>query len=61
LQDSKSFATGLDSATATAYIGWDDFSGSRRFSGLIDDVRVYNRVLDAAAITALYNSGSGCQ
>jgi prepilin-type N-terminal cleavage/methylation domain-containing protein len=30
------------------------------FNGLIDDVRIYNRVLTASDITALYNSGNGC-
>jgi hypothetical protein len=29
--------------------------------GKIDDVRVYNRALSAAEITALYNGGAGCQ
>jgi len=29
------------------------------FNGLIDDVRIYNRVLSGTEITALYNQGSG--
>lgn len=34
--------------------------GNSYFSGLIDEVRVYNRVLTDPEITALYNSGNGC-
>jgi hypothetical protein len=31
------------------------------FKGQIDDVRIYNRALDATEISALYNGGAGCQ
>lgn len=30
------------------------------FNGVLDDVRVYNRALSADDVTALYNSGAGC-
>jgi hypothetical protein len=42
-----------------AYLGWDTNSGSRRFKGLMDDFRVYDRILSAAEITALYNEYVG--
>jgi hypothetical protein len=35
--------------------GW--VSGGRNFSGLIDDLRIYNRALSATQITAMYNGG----
>jgi hypothetical protein len=38
------------------YIGDQPSCGSA-FSGLIDDVRIYNRALSAAQIAALYNGG----
>jgi hypothetical protein len=31
-------------------IGWDDHADSRRFQGLIDDVRIYSRALDETEI-----------
>jgi hypothetical protein len=34
---------------------------TRPLSGMLDDVRVYNRVLSAAEISGLYNGGAGCQ
>jgi hypothetical protein len=34
---------------------------SNWFDGIIDDVRIYNRVLDASEIAALYNGGTGCK
>lgn len=34
--------------------------GNSYFSGLIDDVRVYNRALSVAEVTTLYNGGNGC-
>ena len=34
--------------------------GTNGFNGQIDDVRIYNRVLSAAEIQALYNNNSGC-
>ena len=42
-----------------AYLGRDTSSGSRRFKGLMDDFRVYDRILSAAQITALYNEYMG--
>jgi hypothetical protein len=58
LQASKSWSSGLDGATATAYIGQDDYDSSRRFTGLIDDVRIYNRALSADEIKRLYKIGA---
>ena len=59
--------TGLRSATNTTthaieefngagYLGWDTSSTSRRFRGVLDDVRVCNRALSAVEIQALYNA-----
>jgi len=36
-------------------------NGTLPFDGLLDDVRIYNRALSAAEITALYNSGTGTE
>jgi hypothetical protein len=33
---------------------------ARGFDGIIDEVRIYNRVLSGAEITDLYNAGAGC-
>ncbi|GEC36467.1 hypothetical protein EME01_05390 [Sinorhizobium meliloti] len=47
-------------ATHNMYMGVRD-PILRWFDGRIDDVRVYNRVLTAAEIDAIYNSGTGCE
>lgn len=43
---------------------WDLLIGAntpmQRFKGLIDDLRIYNRVLSGAEVSALYNGGNGC-
>lgn len=44
--------------TKNVWIGKD--YNNAVFNGLIDDVRVYNRVLSSSEISSLYNSGSGC-
>ncbi|MCP6335936.1 LamG domain-containing protein, partial [Klebsiella pneumoniae] len=49
----------IDNGTYKTYLGADP-PGTRYFKGLMDDVRIYNRVIDAAEVTALYNSGNGC-
>ena len=36
---------------------WDGESGSDYFHGAIDDVRIYNRTLDAQEVLQLYNMG----
>ncbi len=50
--------TGTPAAGSTSYIG-NRAAGDRAFNGLIDDVRIYNRVLSASEITQLYNQGAG--
>jgi hypothetical protein len=45
----KTFLSGY----STFYIGADMY----HFSGLLDDVRIYNRALSAAEIQAMYNAG----
>ncbi len=45
----------IDTATSYTLIGYDGFG---YFAGVIDDARVYNRVLSATEIAYLYNSGS---
>ena len=44
------------SNVGTAYIG-NRGAGDRYFNGLIDDLRIYNRILSAAEINALYIGG----
>ena len=48
--------TRVDDAASNFYIG-NESGGTRTFDGLLDDVRVYNRVLSAAEITAVYRAG----
>ncbi|HEY0968373.1 MAG TPA: LamG-like jellyroll fold domain-containing protein [Opitutaceae bacterium] len=43
-------------ATSNLYLG-NESGGTRTFDGLLDDVRVYNRVLSAAEIEAVYRAG----
>jgi prepilin-type N-terminal cleavage/methylation domain-containing protein len=49
--------SGDSPSTFNGAIGSEDQSYIYLFSGLIDDVRIYNRVLSAAEIRALYSSG----
>jgi len=49
----------LSSTPATAakiYIGGDEANSGERFTGKIDDVRIYNYALSSADISALYNT-----
>jgi hypothetical protein len=48
--------TRTDDASTDLSIGNEAF-GNRTFNGLIDEVRVYNRVLTANEITAVYRAG----
>ncbi len=49
--------TTLNNTTQAAQVGtWDTSTGANGFTGLIDDVRIYNRALSASEIQALYNS-----
>ncbi len=51
--------TGTFTATTpTVMIGNVDYSGLRDGAGMIDDVRIYNRILGPAEIQKLYNMGS---
>jgi hypothetical protein len=43
-------------ASSSLFLG-NDANGARTFNGKLDDVRVYNRVLSAAEITALHRAG----
>jgi hypothetical protein len=50
----------LPGGTGNWYIGhrWDDTGGNSTVAASIDDVRIYNRVLNAAEIKQLYNLGT---
>ncbi len=54
--DEKLWATGtqIGSRSGQIYIGWVDQNASYYYSGLIDDVRIYNRALSATEVKALY-------
>ncbi len=58
---SASVTTATGSATSSFTIGDDDdaYSGNKNWSGIIDQVAIYNRVLNESEIKALYNSGNG--
>ena len=42
--------------TGIMAIGWDEGNPVRYFNGLIDEVRIYNRALSSAEISAIYNA-----
>jgi len=48
-------ASGFATSNRELDISVDD--GIQNFSGLIDDVRIYNRSLSASEIRAIYNGG----
>lgn len=48
--------TRVDDSASNLYIG-NENTGARTFDGKLDDVRVYNKVLSAAEITAVYRAG----
>ncbi len=53
--------SGVGSGYNDLFIGWQNRSGvsaSSYFPGLIDDVRIYNKVLNLAEIQALYAAGA---
>lgn len=50
---SQSSGNGIRSASLATEIGRDNYNSSRQFDGLIDDVRIYNRVLQKHEISAL--------
>jgi hypothetical protein len=54
LSTSTAFS-GLTYGTSNLGIGADP-GGGNSFSGLIDEVRIYNRALSAAEVAALYNA-----
>jgi hypothetical protein len=53
----KERGTGTQTSTSagTVYVG--TYGGSRFFTGSIDDVRIYSRVLSAAEVKQLYMVG----
>jgi hypothetical protein len=61
-EGSIAYSDGIAPNTAPVQIGWDPFTdGGRlnnRFSGLIDDARIYNRGLAACEIAELAGTGS---
>lgn len=62
-QNGASIATASNSGSVvshTFFIGADpDFSSDGKFSGTVDDVRVYGRALSAAEVTQMYQQGNG--
>jgi len=55
----ETFAPGIAYAPGEgAGLGWGSFSGCcTRFNGSVDDVRIYNRVLNTTEMESLYNEG----
>ena len=52
-----------DSSNATTggedyYFNMGRWNGSNYYDGLVDDVRMYNKALTPAQVTAIYNSGN---
>lgn len=59
--DTGAMATGLSELPEPTQIliGSGESGGTHNFKGSIDELAVWNQALDAEAVTALYNSGSG--
>ncbi len=57
--DSVSYGTGVFNGTGDLNIGAVD--GAQNWQGYIDEVFITNRILTAAELTALYNSGLACR
>jgi hypothetical protein len=51
--------TGTKISDAANPLSINDGTGNREFNGMIDDVRIYNRVLSASEIQAVYTQGPG--
>ena len=49
----------IEEFDAVSYLGADSTNPGRRFKGLMDDFRIYNRSLSSAEITALYSGYMG--
>ncbi len=54
LRGSENYSTGLESGDLSLHIG--KILGTNYFESNIDDVRIYNRILSASEIEAIYNS-----
>ena len=50
-------ANGIYPTTTRVFIGGEDSSQGRFFSGLIDEPTIYGRALTDAEILAIYNAG----
>ena len=62
LDSSKTTAAGISNTAHDMYIGaYTGNVNSDKLTGAIDEVGVWNRVLSAGEVTALYNSGTGIQ
>jgi prepilin-type N-terminal cleavage/methylation domain-containing protein len=58
--DGVKYGVTVQASASTGFLGNANIGGTvvgNYFSGLIDDVRIYNRALSAAEISALYNGG----
>jgi hypothetical protein len=51
----QSYATGIAINSSALHIGASPCPGDEDFSGLMDEVRLYNRALSASEILVLYN------
>lgn len=58
LENTRSEAMGNTDSDNALYIGDEDGSGHYSFTGLVDEVEVFNRALSALEIQAIYNAGS---
>ncbi|OGS34324.1 MAG: hypothetical protein A2474_07610, partial [Elusimicrobia bacterium RIFOXYC2_FULL_34_12] len=56
LQGTTSASGNIDNHGTTLCIGKDGGSGGNNFSGIIDEVKIYNRALTASEVLAEYNS-----
>jgi len=62
IDGSVATSTGISTVGSTTNVRNLDFGNdaSNYFNGTMDDIRIYNKALSAAEVTALYNSGRGC-
>jgi hypothetical protein len=50
---------GMIASDAKVTIGWEDSNAPRHFTGLLDEISIYNRALSVSEIAAIYNADAG--
>ena len=54
--DSDTYVSGIVSCTSGVFYAGRYYAAQRYFSGYLDDIRIYNRVLSASEINLIFNA-----